>query len=496
MIAASISELGLGKLAAEQAAAPAPVVVSKKKIDIVAEYAKRPAHLNLVICGHVDAGKSTLTGHLLLQTGAVDKKTVDTYARDAARSGKGSFALAWVLDQGAEERARGVTIDVGVHHFTTPSGSRVYTVLDAPGHRDFIPNMISGAAQADVAVLVVDATEGEFEAGLHGGGQAREHLLLVKSLGIPRLVIAVNKMDVVAWRQDRFAVIVAELEIFLRSIGYDPETQVAFVPTSGLAGTNLTTRVSETESAWAARGKSLIEVLDTLPIPTRPVAKPLRIPVTDYAKGGSASGSVTVWGRIEAGGVQVGDVVRVMPLGEDATVRAVDIDGQDDQQRWAATGDHVALSLAGLDPQQLSAGLVICDRARPVLVTNRVEAKLVVFDLKVPITLGFPMILHQGSVNEPASITQLIAVLDKRDGKITKKNPRVLTKGMTALVEISTERPVCLEPFTESREFGRFMLRKGGETLAAGIVSKVVSLYQPAAMRAESRSSSAWSLNE
>ncbi|KAI9151045.1 hypothetical protein H9P43_009660 [Blastocladiella emersonii ATCC 22665] len=493
-IAASVAELGI---TVAPAAPPAPVV-SKKKIDIVAEAAKRTEHLNLVIVGHVDAGKSTLTGHLMYQLGEVTDKTMQRYSRDSSKAGKGSFAFAWVMDQSAEERARGVTIDVGVHHLTTPSGHRVYTLLDAPGHRDFIPNMISGAAQADVAVLVVDAVGGEFEAGLDGGGQAREHLLLVKSLGIPRLVVAVNKMDSnsVQWSQARFDAIQAALAGFLGTIGYNPNTQVAFVPTSGLTGTNLRERVDPAVCDWYA-GPSLLEVLDTLPVPARPVAKPLRMLVSDYSKGGMASGTVTVWGRIECGGIQVGETVLLMPLGEDAVVRHLEVNDQ--TVKWAAAGDHVTVSLSGPDAQQLSTGLVVSSKSHPVPVTNRVEAKVLVFDPKVPVTLGYPVILHQGTLNEPAVVSKLIAVLDKVDGKVTKKNPRVLTKGTTALVEVTTDRPVCLEPFTESKEFGRFMLRKAGETLAAGIVSKIVSVYQPAAMRNENRggaAAAAWSVNE
>ncbi|ORZ29779.1 P-loop containing nucleoside triphosphate hydrolase protein [Catenaria anguillulae PL171] len=478
--------------------APATATSSKKKIDIVAEAAKRPSRLNLVIVGHVDAGKSTLTGHLLVQLGEVDTRTMHGYTRDSAKQGKSSFAFAWVMDQGAEERARGVTIDVGVHHLATPSGNRVYTLLDAPGHRDFIPNMISGAAQADVAVLVVDAVHGEFEAGLDGGGQAREHLLLVKSLGIPRVVVAVNKMDSagVQWSEDRYNTIKGALESLLASIGYNVAKHVAFVPTSGLSGVNLTKRVDPAVCPWYKDQPSLMEILDTLPVPPRPIAKPLRMLVSDYAKGGASSGSVSVWGRIETGGVQVGDVVLLMPLGEEATVRALEVN--DEMVKWAAAGDHVMASLAGPDPQQMSTGLVVSDKLQPVLVTNRVEAKILVFEPKVPITLGYPVILHQGALNEPAVITKLHAVLDKTDGHVIKKNPRVLTKGMTALVEVATDRPVCLEPFADSKEFGRFLLRKGGETLAAGIVSKVMATYQPAAMRTglESRSSSGWSLVE
>ncbi|KAJ3349841.1 HBS1-like protein [Allomyces javanicus] len=473
---------------------PAAPAVSKKRIDIAAEYAQRAAHLNLVMVGHVDAGKSTLTGHLLYQAGVVEERQMRAYHRDAAKAGKGSFSYAWVMDQNEQERARGVTIDVGVTHLTTPSGRKV-TFLDAPGHRDFVPNMIGGAAQADVAVLVVDATPGQVEMGL-SEGQTREHLLLVKSLGIPRIVVAVNKMDhpMVNWSRAHFERVRMLLASFMAGIGYNVETHVVFVPTSALAGENLTQRLphGHVARAWYADQPCLLDVLDMLPVPTRPILKPLRMLVTDSTKGGMSSGSVTVWGRIEQGSMQIGDSVMLMPLGQDATVRHIEV--KDEAVKWAAAGDHVMVSLAGPDPQQLSAGLVLCARDAPVPVTNRVEAKILVFEPKVPITMGYPVILHQGTLNEPAFVTKLLAILDKTDGSVTKKNPRVLTKGATALVELSLDRPVCLEAFTDCKEFGRFMLRKGGETIAAGVVSKVVTYYQPAALRAESRSNSAWSL--
>ncbi|KNE71440.1 small GTP-binding protein domain, variant [Allomyces macrogynus ATCC 38327] len=391
---------------------PAAPAVSKKRVDIAAEYAQRAAHLNLVMVGHVDAGKSTLTGHLLYQAGVVDDRQMRAYHRDAAKAGKGSFSYAWVMDQNEQERARGVTIDVGVTHLTTPSGRKV-TFLDAPGHRDFVPNMIGGAAQADVAVLVVDATPGQVEMGL-SEGQTREHLLLVKSLGIPRIVVAVNKMDhpMVNWSRAHFERVRTLLASFMAGIGYNVESHVVFVPTSALAGENLTQRLphGHVARAWYADQPCLLDVLDTLPIPTRPILKPLRMLVTDSTKGGMASGSVTVWGRIEQGSTQIGDSVMLMPLGQDATVRHIEV--KDEAVKWAAAGDHVMVSLAGPDPQQLSAGLVLCARDAPVPVTNRVEAKILVFEPKVPITMGYPVILHQGTLNEPA------------------KNPRVLTKGL------------------------------------------------------------------
>jgi elongation factor 1 alpha-like protein len=382
----------VASLTLSEESTPDPVVVSKKKINIAAEYQKRPQQLNLVIVGHVDAGKSTLTGHMMYQVGAVSDKVMRGYHRDSAKQGKGSFSFAWVLDQNESERSHGVTIDVGMTHLKCPSG-RIYTLLDAPGHRDYVPNMISGASQADVAVLVVDAAPGEFEAGLDGGGQTREHLMLIKSLGISRVVVALNKMDCagVNWNQNRYQEVVDHLSKFLLSLGYHLVRDIHFVPTSGLSGENLTERLPKDHEAatWVGELPCLLEVLDQIPLPTRPVEKPFRLLVTDHCKGGAASGSLTVWGRVEAGGVQIGDTVLLMPLGEEASIRSIQV--QNESVKWCAAGDHVELSLGGPDAQQISAGIVLCPKSHPIPVTNRIEAKILVFEPKVPITLGYPV---------------------------------------------------------------------------------------------------------
>ncbi|KAJ1893332.1 hypothetical protein LPJ66_005823 [Kickxella alabastrina] len=482
----------------DESSAPPQQVKSKKRIDVVAAYSKEQKNretLNLVVVGHVDAGKSTLMGHLLYAMGQVNERAMRKFERDSEKIGKGSFAYAWVLDETEEERSRGVTMDIATSSFSTKN--RKFTLLDAPGHRDFVPNMISGASRADVAILVVDASTGEFESGFDGNGQTREHAILIRSLGVRQLVVAVNKMDVVGWSQERYDDISGRLLEFLTGCGYLKE-DVRFAPVSGLKGVNLVRRIDAADgeaapselTSWykaAAAGDSnvipgagpcLVDLIDTFTMPERPVSKPFRLAVTDFFKGGSFSSgnSVSVSGRIAQGHVQVGEQITLVPSGATGVVKSIDVDYE--AEEWAVAGDSVVLMIQDIDIQQFSIGSVVCASAltsKPIQAVTRLEAQLVVFDPQVPITNGFPGLMHIQSLNVPAVIHKIIETFDQRTGEVVKKRPRHIRKGATARVEIRTETPVCLELFKDSKDLGRVMLRKNGETIAAGIVTALYS---------------------
>uniref|UniRef100_A0A4X1VHL0 HBS1-like protein n=1 Tax=Sus scrofa TaxID=9823 RepID=A0A4X1VHL0_PIG len=421
----------------EQSSTPTPVKKSSKlrqQIDIKAELEKRQGGkqlLNLVVIGHVDAGKSTLMGHLLYLLGNVNKRTMHKYEQESKKAGKASFAYAWVLDETGEERERGVTMDVGMTKFETTT--KVITLMDAPGHKDFIPNMITGAAQADVAVLVVDASRGEFEAGFETGGQTREHGLLVRSLGVTQLAVAVNKMDQVNWQQERFQEITGKLGHFLKQAGFK-ESDVAFIPTSGLSGENLITRSKSSELTKWYKGLCLLEQIDSFKPPQRSVDKPFRLCVSDVFKG------ITL---------------------------------HDEPVDWAAAGDHVSLTLVGMDIIKINVGCIFCGPKEPIKACTRFRARILIFNIEIPITKGFPVLLHYQTVSEPAVIKRLISVLNKSTGEVTKKKPKLLTKGQNALVELQTQRPVALELYKDFKELGRFMLRYSGSTIAAGVVTEI-----------------------
>uniref|UniRef100_A0A671MSN7 HBS1-like protein n=1 Tax=Sinocyclocheilus anshuiensis TaxID=1608454 RepID=A0A671MSN7_9TELE len=456
----------------EDSAAPTPTRPagkSKQQLNIRAELEKRQGGkplLNLVVIGHVDAGKSTLMGHLLYLLGNVNKRTMHKYEQEAKKAGKASFAYAWVLDETGEERDRGVTMDVGMTKFETDS--KVITLMDAPGHKDFIPNMITGAAQADVAVLVVDASCGEFEAGFEAGGQTREHGLLVRSLGVTQLAVAVNKMDQVNWQQERFQEIVSKLGHFLKQAGFK-DSDVFYIPTSGLSGENLTTRSKVADlTAWYT-GPCLLEQIDAFKPPQRSVEKPFRLCVSDVFKDQGSGFCVT--GKIEAGFIQTGDKVLAMPPNETCTVKGITL--HDEALDWAAAGDHVSLTVTGMDIIKINVGCIFCDPKEPIRACTRFRARILLFNIEVPVTQGFPVLLHYQTVSEPATIRKLVSVLHKSSGEVLKKKPKCLSKGQNAVVEIQTQRPVALELYKDYKELGRFMLRYVGSTIAAGVVTEV-----------------------
>lgn len=310
----------------------------------------RKKEISVVVVGHVDAGKSTLMGRVLHEVGVMSDREHSANERASSKLGKGSFAYAWAMDASEEERERGVTISTAQAHFTLPH--RAYTVLDAPGHRDFVPSMISGAAQADVALLVIDATKGAFEAGFGPRGQTREHAVLIRALGVRDLVVVVNKLDTVDYDEARYDEIVSQLKPFLNSTGFDA-SRVRFVPCGAAAGENILKRSETGELSKWYSGQPLLEVLDTLDPPMREVDAPLRMPLTNVFRGQTAiSSGVAAAGRVIAGLVAVGDRVRIVPGDETASVRAIEQDGESVQ--WAVAGSSVTAYLAGIDDIHLA----------------------------------------------------------------------------------------------------------------------------------------------
>lgn len=446
--------------------------VKENKIDAKKQYANERGsdkdHLYIVVIGHVDAGKSTLMGRLLCELGEVSQKTLHKYEQESKKIGKQSFMYAWVLDETGEERVRGITMDIGRAQIETKT-KRVI-ILDAPGHADFIPNMITGAGQADVAMLVVDATRGEFESGFDFGGQTREHALLVRSLGVSQLAVAINKLDTANWSQDRFNEITNKLKVFLKQAGFK-DTDVTYVPCSGLIGENLVKPASEPELTKWYKGPCLLDVIDKFNVPERPVSKPLRISINDVFKGTGSGFCVS--GRIENGVLKKGDKVLVCPTKEMAEVRSLSIN--DLTNNVAFAGDQVTLTLSGVDMQNVSVGYILSDPIEQVSVTTRFEARIVVFNVKVPITKGFPVLVHYQSLVESANIVKLKALLSKSTGELIKKKPRCLGNNSVAVVEIETSRPICIERYKDVKELGRVMLRVAGVTIAAGLVTDIIS---------------------
>ena len=390
-------------------------------------------------------------GRLLYDLKVVDQRTIEKYRREAERIGKSSFALAWVLDQGTEERSRGVTIDIATNKFETEKTS--FTILDAPGHRDFIPNMIAGASQADFAVLVIDASIGSFESGLKG--QTREHALLVRSMGVQRIIVAVNKLDNVHWSRDRFEEIEQQVSAFLTTAGFQAKN-IAFVPCSGLTGDNIARRAEDAEASWY-RGPILIEQLETSEPITRALEKPLRLTIGDVFRGG-VQNPLSISGRMDSGYIQVGEQILAMPSGESAIIKGIEVDQEPSD--WAVAGQNVTLHLIDIDQIHLRTGDVICLPSSPIKNITTFTTKVLAFDHLTPMHVE----VHRGRLHAPGRITRLVAVLDKGSGAVVKKKPRLVQPGSVARVVVELGQSVPLEAP------GRVILRAGGETVAAGLL--------------------------
>ncbi|PKA50017.1 Elongation factor 1-alpha C [Apostasia shenzhenica] len=425
--------------------------------------------LNLAIVGHVDSGKSTLSGRLLHLMGRISKKEMHKYEKEAKEKGKGSFSYAWAMDESAEERERGITMTVAIAYFD----SRNYHVvlLDSPGHKDFVPNMIAGATQADAAVLVVDASVGSFEAGMDGGGfgQTREHAQLIRSFGVEQLIVAVNKMDLVGYSNERFDFIKAQLGSFLRSCGFK-ESAIAWIPLSVIENQNLVKPASDTRlSSWYC-GLCFLDQIDTLQPPVRDVTKPLRLPICDVTRLHTL-GQVAVSGKLEAGIVQNGSKVLIMPSGHLATVRSIERDASACSS--AGAGDNVAISLQGIDSVHLMAGGVLCHPHFPVAIATRLELKVLVLDITIPIITGTHVEFHIHHAKEAARIVKIVSLLDPKTGKVAKSSPRVLKAKQSAIIVVELDVPVCVEEFSKCKALGRAFLRSSGNTIAVGIVTRV-----------------------
>lgn len=422
--------------------------------------------LNVVVLGHVDSGKSTTMGHLMMLLGKVSRKQIARYEKDSKSLGKASFHYAWVMDQHEEERERGVTVDVGVQHFETQH--KKITMLDAPGHRDFIPNMISGTAQADTAILVVPAVMGEFEGGFSDEGQIKEHTILARSLGVQQIIIAINKLDTVDYSRERFTQIMNILLPFVRSAGFK-EKNIFSVPISGLTGENLTELKDDRLKSWY-QGATLIEAIDNLSPPKRANEKPLRYCIAEVFK--SQSLGITVSGRVESGAVIKGDSLLLLPLGETVSVRGVELAGE--VAVVGQTGENVDLGLRDVsDPSVVTVGSWLCDPDHPIPLTQHFKAQILTMNYTRPLLQGSSSLLYTQSAQEPVVLTRLLALLDKSTGVVLKENPLSLGRSVSAEVEIHSQHLICLELFREYRELGRFSLRRGVETVAVGIVTEI-----------------------
>jgi len=428
-------------------------------------------HLNLIVCGHVDHGKSTSMGHFLFDLGVVDQRMIEEFAKESEKTGAGdSFKYAWVLDQLKDERERGVTIDLAFQRFETPKF--FYTLIDAPGHRDFIKNMITGASEADAAVLVVSAKKGEEDVALGPGGQAREHAFLLRTLGVTQLVVSINKMDdqTVKYSEQRYNEAKQDVENLLKTVGYNI-TKINIIPVSGWTGENLVKK--STNMPWY-KGPTLMEALDQFVEPPKPIEKPLRLPVQDvYTITGV--GTVPV-GRVETGKIKVGDSVSIMPEGLIAEVKSIETHHTAMQEAMA--GDNIGFNLRGVAKSDFRRGSVLGPSNSPPTIAKEFLAQIIVVYHPTAIAPGYTPVLHAHTAQVAATISEIVAKIDPRSGQPTEEKPKTIKTGDSAIVKITPLRPLVLETFKDYPELGRFALRDMGSTVAAGIVREITQKGQ------------------
>ncbi|NPA99882.1 MAG: translation elongation factor EF-1 subunit alpha [Crenarchaeota archaeon] len=427
------------------------------------ESAIKKPHINLAVIGHVDHGKSTLIGHLLVATGYVDEKAWKELYETAKKMGKEDFAYAWIMDRLKEERERGVTIEA--MHVGFETNKYFITIIDLPGHRDFIKNMIVGASQADAALLVVSARPGEYEAGIGPQGQTREHLFLVRTLGVTQLIVAVNKMDVVNYDQKRYEQIKSELSKLLKLLGYDP-SKVPFIPVSAIKGDNIKEKSPNTP--WY-NGPTLLEALDMLEPPPRPVDKPFRMPIQDVFTI-TGVGTVVV-GRVETGVIKVGDKVVIMPPAKVGDVRSIET--HHIKLNEAKPGDNIGVNVRGIEKKDVKRGDVMGHVTNPPTVAEEIVARLVVLWHPTAISVGYAPVMHVHTATVPTQIVEIIAKLDPRTGQTIEHKPQFIKQGDAAIVRLKPLKPVVAEKFADFPPLGRFALRDMGRTVAAGQIIEV-----------------------
>jgi elongation factor 1-alpha len=427
---------------------------------------KEKTHINLVVIGHVDAGKSTTTGHLIYKCGGIDKRTIEKFEKEAAELGKASFKYAWVLDNLKAERERGITIDIALWKFESPKF--YFTVIDAPGHRDFIKNMITGTSQADIAILVIDSSVGGFEAGISKDGQTREHALLAFTLGVKQMIVACNKMDDVSvkYGEGRYKEIKQEVSGYLKKVGYKP-MKIPFVPISGWMGDNMIDK--STNMPWY-KGPYLLEALDQANPPKRPLDKPLRLPLQDVYKIGGI-GTVPV-GRVETGIIKPGMVVTFAPVQLTTEVKSVEMHHESLPE--AVPGDNVGFNVKNVSVKDIRRGNVCGDSKNDAPKgASTFFAQVIVMNHPGQISAGYSPVLDCHTAHVACKFKEINQKMDRRSGKVLEENPKFVKTGDACMVTLEPTKPLCVESFNEYPPLGRFAVRDMRQTVAVGVIKSV-----------------------
>ncbi|NWS28164.1 ERF3A factor, partial [Polioptila caerulea] len=439
--------------------------IPKPKSVVAPPGAPKKEHVNVVFIGHVDAGKSTIGGQIMYLTGMVDKRTLEKYEREAKEKNRETWYLSWALDTNQEERDKGKTVEVGRAYFETEK--KHFTILDAPGHKSFVPNMIGGASQADLAVLVISARKGEFETGFEKGGQTREHAMLAKTAGVKHLIVLINKMDdpTVNWSNERYEECKEKLVPFLKKVGFNPKKDIHFMPCSGLTGANLK---EQSEFCPWYIGLPFIPYLDNLPNFNRSVDGPIRLPIVDKYKD---MGTV-VLGKLESGSICKGQQLVMMP--NKHNVEVLGILSDDVETDSVAPGENLKIRLKGIEEEEILPGFILCELNNLCHSGRTFDAQIVIIEHKSIICPGYNAVLHIHTCIEEVEITALICLVDKKTGEKSKTRPRFVKQDQVCIARLRTAGTICLETFKDFPQMGRFTLRDEGKTIAIGKVLKLV----------------------
>ena len=445
--------------AAKAAAREADAVEKEQAADVDEETLKEiygKEHVNIIFIGHVDAGKSTLGGAILVLSGMVDERTLEKYKREAKEMGRESWWLSWALDLTKEERSKGKTVEVGRAFFETDK--RRYSILDAPGHKTYVPSMIGGASQADVGILVISARKGEYETGFEKGGQTREHAMLAKTQGVNKLVVVINKMDdpTVEWSEDRYKECTSKLSQFLKGTGYNLKTDVFFMPIAAQQLMGIKERIPPGVCSFYT-GPSLLEYLDSMAALERKVNAPFMMPVN----GKYRDMGTLVEGKIESGVIKKSMALVMMPNREKVEVAAL-YGETEDEVNAAQCGDQVRIRLRGIEEEDILPGFVLCSPKRLVHCVSAFEAQIHILDLKSILSAGFNCVLHVHSAIEEVTFAALLHSLQKGTNRRSKRPPTHAKRGDSIIARmevIGGAGSVCVERFEDYPQLGRFTLR-------------------------------------
>tara|TARA_Y100000310_G_scaffold294847_1_gene325656 strand:- start:8270 stop:9553 length:1284 start_codon:yes stop_codon:yes gene_type:complete len=423
--------------------------------------AKEKPNMNVVFVGHVDAGKSTIVGRTMFDGGAVSEQEMKKLKEEAVKHGKAGFEFAYVMDNIKEERERGVTIDLSYKKLLSQKFE--VTIIDAPGHRDFVKNMITGASQADSAFLVISATSGVQP-------QTTEHLWLLRTMGVKNIAVAINKMDAVEYKEETYNKVKEEVSKLLQGVGINPET-TAFVACSGLQGDNIVNKSDK--MAWY-KGPTIMEQFDVFPAPELPSNLAMRMPVQDVYEI-TGIGTVPV-GKIETGIMKSGMKVKVLPgrTGEGIEGEVKTIEAHHEILPEAIAGDNVGINIRGVGKKDIARGDVVCDAAKPVPIVEEFIATITVINHPSVLAKGYTPVFHIHTAQVPCQVTELIAQIDPANGDVIKENPDFLKNGYSAKVRIRPQGNLALETQKDNPFMARFAIRDAGKTVAAGMCTEIV----------------------